>query len=99
MILIRDNSTLITVIIFMSAIPLGKDTLCMQTMQYFLNFTNARLVKQTSSILLQGVPNSVPLQDVNEALLKVNIYRIKKCMQNLYNCRVFFLVGWCYFGT
>ncbi|KAI7888320.1 cation efflux family-domain-containing protein [Mucor mucedo] len=44
-------STLITVIIFMSAIP---------------------LVKQTSSILLQGVPNSVPLQDVNEALLKLN---------------------------
>jgi hypothetical protein len=29
------------------------------------------IVRQTSSILLQGVPNSVPLNDVNEALLKV----------------------------
>ncbi|KAI8061976.1 cation efflux family-domain-containing protein [Thamnidium elegans] len=44
-------SILITFIIFMSAIP---------------------LVKQTSSILLQGVPRSVPLQDVNDSLLKLD---------------------------
>ncbi|KAI8639692.1 cation efflux family-domain-containing protein [Parasitella parasitica] len=43
-------STLITIIIFMSAIP---------------------LVRQTSFILLQGVPNSVPIGDVNDALLKL----------------------------
>ncbi|CEP09003.1 hypothetical protein [Parasitella parasitica] len=43
-------STLITIIIFMSAIP---------------------LVKQTSFILLQGVPNSVPIGDVNDTLLKL----------------------------
>ncbi|KAI9256304.1 cation efflux protein [Helicostylum pulchrum] len=44
-------SILITFIIFMSAIP---------------------LVKQTSSILLQGVPRSVPLQDVNDSLVKLD---------------------------
>ncbi|GAA5808902.1 hypothetical protein MFLAVUS_002301 [Mucor flavus] len=44
-------SILITFIIFMSAIP---------------------LVRQTSSILLQGVPRSVPLQDVNDSLLKLD---------------------------
>ncbi|CAO0801644.1 unnamed protein product [Mucor circinelloides] len=43
-------STLITIIIFMSAIP---------------------LVRQTSFILLQGVPNSVPIGDVNDTLLKL----------------------------
>ncbi|KAI9343376.1 cation efflux protein [Pilaira anomala] len=44
-------SILITFIIFMSAIP---------------------LVRQTASILLQGVPRSVPLKDVNNALLKLD---------------------------
>jgi Co/Zn/Cd efflux system component len=29
------------------------------------------IVRQTSFILLQGVPSSVPLEDVNEALIKV----------------------------
>ncbi|KAL0138063.1 cation efflux protein [Mucor lusitanicus] len=43
-------STLITIIIFMSAIP---------------------LVRQTSFILLQGVPNSVPIGDVNDTLLSL----------------------------
>ncbi|KAL9555231.1 hypothetical protein MBANPS3_002442 [Mucor bainieri] len=43
-------STLITIIIFMSAIP---------------------LVRQTSFILLQGVPNSVPIGDVNDTLLNL----------------------------
>ncbi|GAN06921.1 conserved hypothetical protein [Mucor ambiguus] len=44
-------STLITIIIFMSAIPLG--------------------MRQTSFILLQGVPNSVPIGDVNDTLLNL----------------------------
>ncbi|KAG1447760.1 hypothetical protein G6F56_009158 [Rhizopus delemar] len=42
---------LITIIIFISALP---------------------LVRQTSFILLQGVPKSVPLSDVNESLLKLD---------------------------
>jgi zinc transporter 1 len=44
-------STLITIIIFASALP---------------------LVRQTSFILLQGVPNSVPIGDVNGALLNLD---------------------------
>ncbi|EIE89720.1 hypothetical protein RO3G_14431 [Rhizopus delemar RA 99-880] len=43
-------SVLITIIIFLSALP---------------------LVKQTASILLQGVPKTVPLSDVYQSLLKV----------------------------
>lgn len=43
-------------------------------MQCFLFFSNniySISVRQTSSILLQGVPRSVPLQDVNDSLLRV----------------------------
>lgn len=57
----------------MSAIPLGKQVAYKQYDSFlkkiFLFFI---LVRQTASILLQGVPRSVPLKDVNNALLKVS---------------------------
>lgn len=67
-------SLVIAIIIFFSAIPLGKKRHSkMWCKNRYLQtiFPPWILVKETSFILLQGVPHSVKLDDVRDSLLQV----------------------------